>query len=129
MPPVDLLEPGWTVREGQAVWRMQGGNELAGEILIAMRADGREFVQFTKNPFPLAVAQATTNTWEVQLPTENKRYAGHGLPPARLIFLYLPKVLAGQPPPKGWTWQRLPDNNWRLENRATGERLEGFLNP
>jgi hypothetical protein len=125
---VNLQETGWTVHDGQAVWRMKGGGrEIAGEILLATRPDGREFVQFSKNPFPLAVAQATAHSWEVQLPTENKRYSGHGRPPARLIFLYLPRVLAGQPPPRGWTWQRLPENGWRLENRASGEMLEGYF--
>jgi hypothetical protein len=129
MSPVDLREPAWTIHEGQAVWRAKTGQpEIAVEILLAARPDGREFVQLTKNPFPLAIAQANTNGWEVQLPTENKTYSGRGRPPARLFFLYLPKILAGQPPPKGWTWLPLPDNAWRLENRGTGEKLEGFFN-
>jgi hypothetical protein len=128
MAPVDLLQPGWTVREGQAVWCVKRGEpEIAVEIVLATRPDGREFVQLTKNPFPLAVAQATTNSWEVRLPTENKRYSGRGEPPARLILLYIPKVLAGESPPKGWTWQVLPENGWRLENRESGESLEGFF--
>jgi len=128
LAPVNLQEPGWTLREGQAVWRMKrGGREIAGEILLATRPDGQVFVQFSKNPFPLMVAQAARDTWQVEVPTQNKHYSGHGRPPARLIWLCLPRVLAGEPPPKNWSWQRLPDNGWRLENPATGESLEGYF--
>ncbi len=128
LPPVNLQEPGWTVREGQAVWQMKrGAPELAGDILMATRPDGRSFVQFSKSPFPLMIAQATANTWEVQVPTQNKRYSGHGRPPARLIWLWLPRVLSGQPPPKGWTWRKLVNGSWRLENPSSGESLEGYF--
>jgi hypothetical protein len=126
LPPVNLKEPGWTVREGQAAWtREQGASELAGEILLATKGD-RAFVQFSKTPFPMIVAQKTANTWEVQIPIQNKRYSGQGKPPARLIWLYLPQVLAGQPPPPGWSWKE-DMTDWRLENRSTGEIIEGFL--
>jgi hypothetical protein len=128
LAPVNLQEPGWSVREGQAIWRMKrDAPEIAGEILIATRPDGWEFVQFSKNPFPMMVAQGTTNAWQVEVPIENKRYSGRGQPPARLILLYLPRVLGGQPPPKGWSWQKLENNGWRLENGSTGEMLEGYL--
>jgi hypothetical protein len=129
LAPVDLKEPGWTVREGQAVYHPKHGTpEIAGDLLVATRAD-RAFVQLAKNPFPIAVAQSTANAWQLELPLQNKRYSGPGKPPKRLIFLYLPRVLAGQPPPKGWTWRTLPNHGWRLENPATGEFLEGFLAP
>src|SRR5215475_11653944 len=51
LPPVDLAASGWTVRNGQAVWHLPDGTELAGELLAARGQDGREYVQFTKNPF------------------------------------------------------------------------------
>ena len=128
LPPVNLQDAGWTVREGQAVYcQKKGVPEIAGELLVASRADGRAFVQFSKTPFPVVVAQSTHNSWEVQLPMENKRYSGKGQPPKRLIFLYLPKVLVGQPPPQGWEWKQLEGKNWRLENPQTGESLEGYL--
>ncbi len=120
LAPVNLKEGGWTVREGQGVWQAKKGREVAGEILLATSKDGRAFVQFSKNPFPLIIAQSTTNTWEVEIPTQNKRYSGRGLPPARLTWLYLPRVLSGQPPPKGWSWKTLENNGGRLENRAKG---------
>src|SRR5436190_1004987 len=65
LPPVNLHEPGWTVREGQAVWkRDQNTPEIAGEVLLATRPDGCTFVQFTKTPFPMIIAQTTTNHWQ-----------------------------------------------------------------
>lgn len=127
LPPVNLQEPGWRVRQGQAVWqKSQSAPELAGEILVATRPDGRAFVQFSKNPFPLMIAQGTVKGWEVIVPTQNKRYAGSGVPPARLIWLWLPRVLSGQPPPKHWTWHS-NTNGWRLRNPTTGESLEGYF--
>ena len=129
LPPANLKEPGWTVHEGQAVWRTnRGKREVAGEFLFATRTDGRVFVQFSKNPFPLVIAQSTASTWFAEIPTQKKRYSGHGKPPARLIWLYLPHVFAGQPPPKGWSWKTLERNGWRLENQATGESIEGVVN-
>lgn len=127
-PPVDLNQPGWTLKQGQTVWHRQAGGEgVAGEILVASRPDGRAFVQFSKNPFPLVVAQCTTNDWMVEFPPQDKRYSGHGPPPPRIIFLQLPRVLSGLPPPKGWSWQKLNNGGWRLKNRSSGEFLDVYL--
>src|SRR5258706_8431052 len=102
LAPVNLQEPGWTVRTGQAVWtRARGKPDVAGEILVATRPDGRAFVQFSKSPFPLIIAQSTPQGWQAEIPMDNKRYAGHGQPPRRLLLLYVPRALAGQPLPKG----------------------------
>src|SRR5690349_12996809 len=66
LPAADLKEPGWTVHEGQAVWKSKrGASEMAGEILVATRPDGTAFVQFTKTPFPFIIARATTNSWQI----------------------------------------------------------------
>ena len=128
LPPANLKEPGWTISEGQAVWHTRRGKkEVAGEFLLATRSDGRVFVQFSKNPFPLVIAQSTPSSWSVEIPTQKKKYSGHGQPPARLIWLYLPGVLAGKPPPKGWSWQTRENKGWRLENHGTGQSIEGFL--
>ncbi len=129
LPPADLREAGWTVREGQAVWqRQRGGPGLAGEILVATRTNGVALVQFTKTPFPLVVAQATAGQWEVRFPPQDKRYSGRGEPPQRVIWLHLPRALSGKPPPENWTWQE-DNDGWRLANGATGESLEGYFTP
>jgi hypothetical protein len=128
LPAVNLQGPDWAVREGQAVWkRNRAAPELAGEILVATGPGGREFVQFTKTPFPMIIAQRTSNHWQIEIPIQNKRYSGPGSPPVRLIWLYLPGLLAGHTPPRNWSWQALPDNRWRLQNQRSGETLEGYL--
>src|SRR5512135_1163934 len=86
LPPADLKKPGWTVHQGQAVWRMQhGSREVAGDILIATRSDGEAFIQFSKTPFPLVIAQENAHQWQADIPPQNKHYAGRGKPPKRLI--------------------------------------------
>ena len=128
MPKVNLQEPGWKVRQGQAVWRLEHGTrEIAGDLVVDTGPDERSFVQFSKSPFPLVIAQATARQWAVEFPPQNKHYAGRGKPPLRLMWLYLPRVLAGHPPPKGWVW-RQDNEQWHLENPATGESLEGYFN-
>jgi hypothetical protein len=129
LPALDLKQLGWTVQEGQAVWHLPHGvREIAGEVLVASRPGGHSFVQFSKSPFQLVIAQAGPNQWEAEFPPQNKRYAGRGVPPKRLIWLYLPRVLAGEPPPKGWSWTMDP-NGWKLENRPAGESVEGYFSP
>lgn len=130
LPPANLKEPGWTVREGQAIWRRKSGGEgIAGDILVATRPDGQAFVQFSKTPFPLLVAQSTPKAWTFDIPPQNKHYSGHGHPPQRIIFLQLPQVLIGRSPPKHWTWRTLANGGWQLENGASGESLDVYFNP
>lgn len=127
LPPADLHQPGWTVLTGQAVWHLpHAQTELAGDLVLGMAAEGRAYVQFTKSPFPLLVAQENFRQWEVSFPPQNKRYSGKGAPPKKLMWLYLPRILQGAPPPKGWVWRRNA-NRWRLENPRTGESVEGFF--
>lgn len=127
LPAANLKEPGWTLHEGQAVWHLeQGKREIAGDVLVAIRNDGHAFVQFSKSPFTLVTGQVSSNRWQVEFPPQNKHYAGRGQPPKRLIWLYLPRVLAGIPPPEDWAW-REDSSGWRLENGVTGEWLEGYF--
>ena len=103
--------------------------EIAGELVVAMHPDGRSLVQFTKTPLPFVVAQATIDSWQVQFVPQNKVYSGRGQPPAQLIWLHLPQCLRGGGPPGNLSWRRLANQGWRLENRSTGESLEGYLAP
>jgi hypothetical protein len=131
LPPVNLSEPGWVVRQGQAVWRTKrDASDVAGELILATNPDGRSFLQFTKTPLPFVVEQLTSNSWQIEIVPENRTISGRGAPPKQLrAWIYLPRCLAGSPPPKSWSWKQLENNGWRLENPATGESLEGFLNP
>lgn len=126
MPAVDLKEPGWTVRHGQAVWRMPGGRtELAGDILVALKAPSQAFVEFSKAPFPVATVQFNGTKWEALFPP-HKRYAGRGTPPKRIIWLQLARIMTGQSPPPNWSWHQ-EAAGWRLTNPANGEAVQGYF--
>jgi hypothetical protein len=129
LPKIDFSEQGWTVHQGQALWRTGARSpEIAGDLLLATNTDGRMLVQFNKTPFPMIVAQTATGRWQIESPSQNKRHTGRGAPPGRLIWFQLPRALSGSTLPHAWSWHRSL-NNWRLENTATGESLEGYLSP
>jgi len=122
--------PGWTVQEGQALWRPgRRYPELAGEIVMARHEDGRCGIQFTKTTLPVVLAQTTATDWLIQFPPQRLSFGGGGAPPRRFTWLYLSAALAGHELPGNFSFQRRPDGGWRLENTRTGETLEGFLSP
>jgi hypothetical protein len=122
----DLSEPGWTIRQGQAVWKPgKKAPEIAGELLLATKPDGSVFAQFTKTPFPFIIAQSTTNGWQIEIPPQNRHYSFSGKPPARIVWFQLANALTGKPIAKGWTWHN-SDSNWDLKN-SSGESLEGYF--
>jgi hypothetical protein len=127
LPKVNLSEPGWKIFQGQAVWKANhDAPEISGEILLAQKSDGQNFVQFTKTPFPFAIAQSTTNAWRLEIPMQNETFGAPGKTPSRIIWFQLAHAVAGQPLKKPWMW-RGSENNWHLENSATGESLEGYF--
>jgi hypothetical protein len=130
LPKVNLSESGWTIRQGQAMWQPQRkAPEIAGELLLATRPDGSTFVQFTKTPFPFAIAQTTPAGWQIEFPPQNKRFAAPGKPPARvarLVWFQLANALSGKPVAKDWTWHD-SGTNWTLKNTSSGESLEGYF--
>ena len=127
LPAANLSEQGWTVRQGQAVWRRaRGAPEIAGELLVGTRTNGEAFVQFTKTPFPVVIAQKTSDEWQIQAPTQNETHVGPGKPPGRVIWFRLAEALAGDSLPQPWSW-RYDSNGWSLENRTSGESLSGYF--
>ena len=121
---------GWTVRQGQAIWKPGLKHpELAGEIVLAQNSDGRSSLQFTKTLLPVTLAQTTTTNWLIQFPPQRLGFTGRGQPPQRFVWLHLSAALAGKTLPEIYHFQRAPDGGWRLENRHTGEFVEGFLSP
>ncbi|MEO6337485.1 MAG: hypothetical protein ABIP71_11770 [Verrucomicrobiota bacterium] len=130
LPPSNFSEPGWKIQHGQAVWRAKrDAAELAGEILLAEHSDGRTVLQFTKTPFPFVIVQTTPKSWQLEVPAQNKKYSAPGKPPARISWFHLPPALKGIAPLKPWFFDNLENENWHLENKKTGEMIEGFLNP
>jgi len=130
LSPIDLSEPGWSLREGQAVWHMPGHRpELAGEMILALNADGRCFVEFDKAPFPLVRAECGDSGWEIEFPPQELYYAGGGPPPGRLAWLQVCRGLAGREVAPPWRLERRADGSWRLENPRSQEAVEGWLQP
>lgn len=130
LPPVDLSSPGWRVQQGQAVWQpTRKRPELAGEILLATNTEGDFFVQFSKTPFTLATAQVMNGQWQIEFGSGEYTWRGRGEPPPRFAWFQLPRALAGRSPGRDWQFERAATNLWRLENRRTGEFLEGSFFP
>lgn len=130
-PPMDLSEPGWTIRQGQAVWKPKPGTEgIAGDLLVALHWNGRHVVQFTKPPLPLVAAQGDTNHWQIQFFSQSKSYSGAGRPPERLLWLQLPEHLVSVVAARkdtDWSFSRDRNGSWQFTNHLSGESLDGFL--
>jgi hypothetical protein len=130
LPPVDLQRPGWTLRQGQAVWTPAGGKPgVAGELLAAHRGEEACFVQFSKPPFTLASAQAQAGAWAVSLPLLRRRQQGQGPPPARCVWFALIEATAGRKLSADWRFESRGAGGWLLENVRSGETLEGYFEP
>jgi hypothetical protein len=126
----NLSDPGWIVRQGQAVWRNERhAHEIAGELLVATHPDQRSLVEFNKTPLPILTAQATAREWRIQFAASQRTISGRGSPPASLAWLHLPRCLNGIVPPAPLQFDRRHDGSWRLENTQSGEIISGFFYP
>jgi hypothetical protein len=126
----NLAESGWTVRRGQAVWRpRQGETELAGNLIVASNVSGVDFIRFSKDPLEIVVARRSPDGWQLDLATFGKSYSGRGRPPKRVLWFQLADAAFGELKRGPWDWSTETPGKWILENRVTGERLEGFFRP
>jgi hypothetical protein len=130
LPPVDFSAPGWGVQQGQAVWKpAKKRPEFAGDLLLATNANGNFFVQFSKNPFPLATAQISGDRWQIEFGADEHAWHGRGAPPDRFVWFQLPRALLAENLSRDWQFERVTTNAWRLANPRTGETLEGKFFP
>lgn len=130
LAPPDVGGPEWQVRQGQAVWRpRRDAPELAGDLILSRHSGGDFVVEFSKSPLPLVRAHRVGTRWEVMFPTEGRRLGGHGAGSDRVLWLRLPDALAGEPMAPPVSFASPGPEHWRIENRRTGEHLEGFLSP
>jgi hypothetical protein len=130
LPPADFSAPGWSLRQGQAVWKpSQNRPELAGDLLLAINTNGNYWIQFAKTPFALASAQVAGGGWGIEFGGGERSWRGQGAPPLRFVWFQLPRALTGTPTEAPWKFTALADNSWRLENKKTGEYLEGRFFP
>lgn len=127
LPPVDLSQPGWRIREGQAVWKSgTEAPEIAGELIVTAHPQHGLFVQFIKTAFPIIVAQSGPSGWKISF-SGNREFSGPGKPPARISWFQLAAALEGRDPSRDWHFKKSDGQNFRLENARTGEFIEGYL--
>lgn len=130
LPPVNTAEPGWQLRQGQALWKPnREAPEIAGEVLLATNPDGRTLLQFTKNPLPFVTVQTSNQLWEIDFVPQQRRFSGKGTPTPRLIWVHLSRALNGQAVRSPLVFTNSTGDEWRLENPRSGETVMGFLNP
>jgi len=133
LPEVDLDQPEWSVRTGQALWKRKGdARPLAGEVIVARHEDGDVLVSFSKPPLPLFTARTAgtkNRSWQIDFVRRGRSYSGRGRPPKRFVWFDLPGVLAGAPAPQGWTLERQADDEWLLTQGKSGETIRLVLDP
>jgi hypothetical protein len=130
LPTADFAAPGWRVQQGQAIWKPANNQpDFAGDMLLATNASGDYFVQFTKNPFPLVTAESVGGQWQIEFGVHEHFLSGRGEPPARFVWFQLPPAMLDEKIHRNWNFQTVTTNSWRLENKQTGETLEGGFFP
>jgi hypothetical protein len=130
LPPADFSAPGWCVQQGQAIWKpAKNRPELVGDLLLATNADGSFFIQFSKNPFPLATAQISGDRWQIEFGADEHTWRGRGATPERFVWFQLPRALMAENVSSNWKFEHVATNVWRLTNSRTGETLEGQFFP
>ncbi len=123
LPVVDLTAPGWTVRQGQAVWQPDGDKpDIAGDVVISTHPSGGSYVQFSKT-LPILSARIGPAGWEFETIPEKKRYSGSGTPPRRIVWLQLLRALEGQEISQRWKVANPSPQFIALEDEHSGERL------
>ncbi len=126
--PANVSEPGWTLRQGQAVWRTSAdAPEFAGEIIFAMQPDGRTVLQFAKNPIPFVNVQTSNRLWQIEFVPRRKKFSGKGTPTPRLIWVHLARALAGDKTQSPLRLGHDSSGDFTFENRSSGEKISGFL--
>lgn len=128
LPPVNVSETGWTLQQGQALWRTKrDAPEIAGEILFATHPRGDTMLQLTKNPLPFVTVQTSGESWQIEFVPQRRRFSGQGTPSKRLLWIHLARALSGNKPPDSLKFERSESHGFTLTNPKTGESITGFL--
>jgi hypothetical protein len=126
---IDLAQPDWKLRTGQAVWKPDRDKpEIVGDLLLATRANGEGYLQFSK-ALPIVTARLDPEGWEVEFPPQQRRYAARSAPPARIVWLGVLRHATGLPPASAWRLTESSAGEQLWERHSTGERLEIYLSP
>ncbi len=128
--PIDLSDPAWRVDRHQAVWHPADRPvELAGELWLATTRNRNGYLQFAKGPIVLAEARVDPGHWLARFPSADRTVSGSGEAPARLAWNELLRVAVGGTVRGDWAWTGSLAGQWRLEDRASGEWIEGTRLP
>ena len=128
LPPADLSQPGWKARQGQGVWKAgPDAPEIAGELLLAIHPQRGTVLQFLKTPFPIVVAQSSTEGWKIT--SGGREFSGGGSPPARISWFQLAAAIQSRRLSDEWTFTKSDEQTFRLENSRTGEFIDGYFAP
>jgi hypothetical protein len=124
LPALDTSASGWTVRQGQALWRTENGKpEIAGDVVLSSNPQAGSFIQFSKT-LPIVSGRIAPEGWEFSAVPQNKHYSGRAKPPRRIVWLQLLRVLEGQEISNRWTVAKPSPDYILLEDLDSGERLE-----
>ena len=130
LPAADLSAPGWSVQQGQAIWKpAQDRSEIAGDLLLATNIDGSYFVELIKTPFTIVTAESLGGRWQIEFGVGEHSWRGTGTPPKRFAWFQLPRALLDGRTAAPWRFEVLDSSSWRLEDPKSGETLEGGFFP
>ena len=128
LPEVDLSDPGWTLWNGQAVWKPRSDRPaLAGDLIAARHTNNDILVCFSKPPLPIFTAQVAGELWKIDFLERERSYTGRGRPPQRFIWFRVPDLLSGAPAPPDWEVQTTANGQWSIVNQGTGESIRVVL--
>ncbi len=128
LPEVDLSSPGWTIWNGQALWKAEADRPaIAGEILLARNINGDVLISFAKPPVPIFTAQASGKRWKIDFIHTQRTHSGTGGPPSRFVWFQIPSLLQDATVPNGWQVLAVDDPIWELRNPDSGEHIRLVL--
>lgn len=128
LPEVDLSAPGWTVWNGQALWKAETDRSaIAGEIVLARHDNGDVLISFAKPPVPIFTAQTSGKRWKIDFIHTQDTYWGTGGPPSLFVWFQIPSLLQDATVPEGWQVIAVDDAIWELQDPHSGEQIRLVL--
>jgi len=127
LPEVDLSAPGWTVWNGQALWKAEAERPaIAGEIVLARHDNGDVLINFAKPPVPIFTAQLSGVNWKIDFIYSQNTHSGTDGAPSRFVWFQIPSLLQSAVVPEGWQVQ-VAKPVWELLDPNSGEHIRLVL--
>lgn len=126
IPVIDLSEPDWQERTGQAIWKMPDAPLLSVDIHFAQSESGTSWLQLSKGGLPMATVTLNKPHWKLDGSMFGRVAQGRGTPPRQAGPAQLALLLAGRPVHRDWKVEHKADH-LLLAREKSGERWEVFL--